>query len=148
MCSLLLWWLLLLLDDRLSCLFVLSVTLVYCGQVLRRIKIKLGRPRPRPHCVIWGPSSPSQKGYNTPVFGPCLLWLNGRPFQLLLSSCYYYYRCIAFLPCLFGFFIKRTGRSGERSERIATKTRKNVLFAVIKLNFNTYMSLYVAQSLP
>ena len=91
-----------------------------------------GRPRPRPHCVIWGPSSPSQKGYSTPVFGPCLLWPNGRPFQLLLSSCYYYYRCIAFLPCLFGFFIKRTGRSGERSERIATKNAQERAFCGYK----------------
>ena len=27
-----------------------------------------GRPRPWPHCVRWGPSSPS------PIFGPFLLW--------------------------------------------------------------------------
>jgi len=33
------------------------------------------RPRPRPHCVRWGRSSPA-KGYSTPspLFGPCLLW--------------------------------------------------------------------------
>jgi len=38
-----------------------------------------GRPRPRPHFVRWGPSSPPQKG-GTPlslIFGPCLLWPNG-----------------------------------------------------------------------
>jgi len=29
-----------------------------------------GRPRSRPHCVRWGPSSPS-KG-QPPIFGPCL----------------------------------------------------------------------------
>ena len=46
-----------------------------------------GRPRPRPHCVTWGPSSPSQKGHSPPIFGPCLLWPNGRPSQLLLSTC-------------------------------------------------------------
>jgi len=35
-----------------------------------------GRPRPRPHCVRWGPSS-SQKGHSPPNFGACLLWSNG-----------------------------------------------------------------------
>jgi len=44
-----------------------------------------GRPRPRPHCVTWGPSSPSQKPL---IFGSRLLWPNGRPSQLLLSSCW------------------------------------------------------------
>jgi len=29
-----------------------------------------GRPRPRRHCVRWGPSP-------SPIFGPCLLWPNG-----------------------------------------------------------------------
>jgi len=37
-----------------------------------------GRPRPRPHCTRWGPSSSSpQKGAQpSPIFGPCLLWPN------------------------------------------------------------------------
>jgi len=35
-----------------------------------------GRPRLWPHCVRWGPSSPSPKGAHTPIFGPCLLWPN------------------------------------------------------------------------
>ena len=38
---------------------VLSVMLVYCGQ---DETWHAGRPRPWPHCVIWGPSSPSPKG--------------------------------------------------------------------------------------
>ena len=72
-----------------------------------------GRPRPRPHCVRWGPSSlpkrgtapnfrpvrqatvldgdpapPQKRGHSPhPIFGPCLLWPNGHPPQLLLSSC-------------------------------------------------------------
>jgi len=46
-----------------------------------------GRPRPRPHCVTWGPSSPS-KGEQPPIFGPGLLWPNGRPSHLLLSTCF------------------------------------------------------------
>ena len=28
-----------------------------------------GRPRPWPHCVRWGPSSPSPKGAQPPIFG-------------------------------------------------------------------------------
>jgi len=31
---------------------------------------RAGRPRPWPHCVRWGPSSPSQKGGRAPNFGP------------------------------------------------------------------------------
>jgi len=35
------------------------------------------RPRPKRHCVRWGPSSPSlQKGAEPPIFGPYLLWPN------------------------------------------------------------------------
>jgi len=49
------------------------------------------RPRPWPHCVRWGPSSPSPKGHSPhPIFGPYLLrpngcmdqyatWYRGRP---------------------------------------------------------------------
>jgi len=37
-----------------------------------------GRPRPWPHCVRWGPSSPSSKGAQPhPIFGPYLLRPNG-----------------------------------------------------------------------
>ena len=36
-----------------------------------------GRPRPWPHCVRWGPRSPSTKGAQPPIFGPYLLWPNG-----------------------------------------------------------------------
>ena len=45
------------------------------------------RPRPWPHCVRWGLTSPSTKGAQPPNFGPCLLWSDGRPSQLLLSTC-------------------------------------------------------------
>jgi len=34
------------------------------------------RPQTRRRCVRWGRSS-SLKGAQPPVFGPCLLWLNG-----------------------------------------------------------------------
>jgi len=38
-----------------------------------------GGPRPRRHCVRWGPSSPLQKGAEpfSLIFGPCLLWPKG-----------------------------------------------------------------------
>jgi len=45
-----------------------------------------GRSRPTPHCIRWGPSSPSPKRAQPPIFGPRLLWTNGRPSQLLLST--------------------------------------------------------------
>jgi len=52
-----------------------------------------GRPRPSPHCVRWGPSSPPLKGNNPPIFGPYLLrpngcmdqdvtWYEARPWRL------------------------------------------------------------------
>jgi len=37
-----------------------------------------GRPRPCPHCVRRGPSSPSPKGAQSPIFGPYPLRPNGR----------------------------------------------------------------------
>jgi len=51
---------------------------VYCSQMAGCIRIPLCVRR---NCVRWGPCSPL-KG---PLFGPCLLWPNGRPSQLLLS---------------------------------------------------------------
>jgi len=36
-----------------------------------------GRPRPWPHCVRRGPSSPSPKGAHPPIVGPYLLQPNG-----------------------------------------------------------------------
>jgi len=39
------------------------------------------------HIVLDGdPATSSQKGHSPPIFGPCLLWPNGRPSQLLLST--------------------------------------------------------------
>jgi len=40
------------------------------------------------HIVLDGETQlPSRKGAQPPLFCPCLLWPNGRPSQLLLSSC-------------------------------------------------------------
>jgi len=43
------------------------------------------------HTVLDGDPSLPQKGAQqpAPLFGPCLLWPNGRPSQLLLSTCYF-----------------------------------------------------------
>jgi len=52
-------------DSCLSCLFVLSVTLVCCGQTVGWINMELDiqvglGPGQWPHCVRWGPSSPQR----------------------------------------------------------------------------------------
>jgi len=36
-----------------------------------------GRPWPWPHCVRWGPSYPSRKGAEPPIFGSYLFYPNG-----------------------------------------------------------------------
>jgi len=62
--------------------------------------------QPRPHCVTWGPNS-LPKGAQPPIFGRCSLWPNGRPSELLLSTCCLYQWCynhkvnviIATTPC-------------------------------------------------
>ena len=43
-----------------------------------------GRPRPRRHCVRWSPTPP--RG-TAPNFRPTSIVVNGRPSQLVLSSC-------------------------------------------------------------
>ena len=43
-----------------------------------------GRSRPRPHCIRCPREGAQQP---SPLFDPCLLWANGHPSQLLLSSC-------------------------------------------------------------
>ena len=48
-----------------------------------------GRPRRWPHCVRWGPSSPSPKGAQPPNFRPISVaakWLHGSRFILLYKS--------------------------------------------------------------
>ena len=79
-----------------------------------------GRPRPRPHCVTRGPSCP-QKGHN-PQFSARLLWLNGRPSQLLLSFCSYKLRIQQlniqlFVLSLFGIIPERTATSINHAPR-------------------------------
>ena len=66
----------------------------YCGQTAGSIKMPLGMDvgiGPG-YILLDGDSAPPQKKMDTapqpPIFGPCLLWQNDRPSQLLLSSCY------------------------------------------------------------
>jgi len=40
--------------------------------------------------VLDGDPAIPKSGTAHPIFGPCLLWPNGRPSQLLLSTCYCY----------------------------------------------------------
>jgi len=69
------------LSDRCPvCLSVLSVTLVYCGQTVGWIKMKLGMHvgLGAGHIVLDGdPAPPSQKGHSSPIFSPYLLQPNG-----------------------------------------------------------------------
>ena len=72
------------------CLSCLSVTLVYCDQTVGWIKMKLGmqvsRPRPWPHGVRWGPTSPSPRGAQPPNFRPISVvakWLDGLRCHLI-----------------------------------------------------------------
>ena len=67
---------------------VLSVTLVYCGQTVEWINIKLGMQvgLGPGHIVLDGDPAPQRGTY--PIFSPCLLWPNDRQSQLLLGSCY------------------------------------------------------------
>jgi len=70
----------------------LSVTLLHCGQTLlvgskchlsTEVGLGLGDI-----AFDRDSAAPHGKGHSSPLlFGPCLLWRNGRPSQLLLSSC-------------------------------------------------------------
>jgi len=61
------------------CSVCLSVTLVYCGQMVGWIKMKLATEvgLGPGHIVFDGdPAPPSTKGTQPPIFGPCLSWSN------------------------------------------------------------------------
>jgi len=64
---------------------------VCCGQTVGWIKMPLGtKVGLGPGRIVLhgeGTQLPSQKGHSPINFGPCLLWPNGRPSQLLLSTC-------------------------------------------------------------
>jgi len=83
----------------------LSITLVYCGQTVEWMKMPLGAEvglGPGDNVMGTHKAAPhGKKRSSPPLFGPCrfgprLLSRNGRPSQLLLSSCqgYIYYYAI------------------------------------------------------
>ena len=74
-----------------------------------------GRPRPRPHCVRWGPSSP-KRGNSPPILGQCLLLPNGHPYQLLLSTCCRAHECD-----------RKTDRQTQTVDRQTTYATRSVL---------------------
>jgi len=53
--------------------------LVYCGQTVGRIKMKLGMEvgLGPGGIVLDGDPAPQKGGTAPPIFGPCLLWPNG-----------------------------------------------------------------------
>ena len=59
------------------CLSVCDVRALWPNGWTDQDEMHAGRPRPWPHCVRWGPSSPSSKGAQPPIFGPYLLRPNG-----------------------------------------------------------------------
>ena len=74
-----------------SCLFCLSVTLVFCGQTVGWTEMPLGTEvglGPGDSALDGDPAPPpTERGTAPPLFGPCLSWRNGRPSQLLPSYC-------------------------------------------------------------
>jgi len=53
---------------------------VCCGWMDQAATQHEGRPQPRPHCVTWGPSSPSTAAQPLLKFRPTL------PYELLMSE--------------------------------------------------------------
>ena len=65
---------------------------VCCGQTAGWIKMPLGTEvglDPGDIVLDGERSSPTERGTAAPSFSPCLLWANGRPSQLLLSTSYH-----------------------------------------------------------
>jgi len=71
----------------LSCLSVCDVRALWPnGWTDQDVTWHAGRPRPWPHCVRWGPSSPSPKGAQPPNFRPICVaakWLHGSRCHLV-----------------------------------------------------------------
>jgi len=68
------------LSDHCPVLLVLFLTLMYCGQTVGWIKMKLGLQvgLSPGHIVFDGDTAPfPPKGHSPPIFGPYLLWPNG-----------------------------------------------------------------------
>jgi len=64
--------------------------LVYCGQTVGWTKMSLATEvdlGPDDIVLDEDPAPPRKGAQQPPLFGPCLVWPNGRPSQPLLSSC-------------------------------------------------------------
>jgi len=95
------------------------VTHVYCGQAAGWIKMPLGtKVGLHPGDIVLDGDPAFLKGAQPPIFGPCLLWPDGRPSQLLLSTCFYpinrnellrsFHRCkISKCQCLWMEFVSQ-----------------------------------------
>jgi len=72
-----------------ACPFCLSITLVYCRQMIGWMKMSLGKEVGlKRHCVRWRPSFPHGKEHSSPpTFRPTLLWHGDLSQQLLRFSC-------------------------------------------------------------
>jgi len=79
---------------------------VYCGHTAGWIRIPLGMKigLGSGDDVRWGHSSPTERGQQPPLFGPCLLWPNGRTSRQLLGSC-----------CLSGEMVDRFQKPCDRT---------------------------------
>ena len=65
-----------------GCVFCLSVTLVYSGQMVGWIKMKLGiEVGLSPSHILLDGDPPPKRGTASPIFCPCLLWSNGSMHQ-------------------------------------------------------------------
>ena len=63
---------------------------IRCGQMARWIKTPLGMEvglEPSDSVLDGDPAPLSKRGHSPQIFGPFLLWPNGRPSQLMLSTC-------------------------------------------------------------
>ena len=62
---------------------------VCCGQTAGWIKMPVGMEVSLDpgDIVLDGDPAPAKTGHTPTLFGRCLLWPNGRPSQLLLSTC-------------------------------------------------------------
>jgi len=75
---------------------------VHCGQMAGWIKMALGTEvgLSLGHIVLDGDPAPLQKRgtASPPIFGPCLLWPNGCPSQLVLNTCFMYRSVVLVIP--------------------------------------------------
>ena len=69
----------------------LILAYVRCGQTAGWIKMPLGTEvgLSQGDFVLDGDPAPPKGAQQPPLFGPCLLWPNGRPSQLQLSCCWF-----------------------------------------------------------